>query len=62
MLCCQIAAYHVERTRFGGERETLPFVAVGTAKPIPRTGAVPALQSLTERRGNIYPDKRIFGI
>jgi len=21
-----------------------------------------SLQSLTERRGNIYPDKRIFGI
>ena len=27
------AAHHVERARFGGERETLPFVAVGAAKP-----------------------------
>jgi len=43
MLCCQIAAHHVERTRFGGERETPPFVAVGTVKPIPRMGAAPSL-------------------
>jgi hypothetical protein len=56
------AAHHAERTRFGGERETLPFVAVGTAKPIPRMGPAPSLQSLTERRRNIYPDKGIFGI